>query len=137
MPEKTEDTKKPNPMIKILLGLVALGAAGAGSDAAGYQPDFAAMTDALKSLGILGVVVLIAYIHRYWYPLVTESNGHLRVLVERSDNEEARRVAADPAGRRSPELEAEAARVAAAAAAPMPRATTQPELAIVKPAKEY
>jgi hypothetical protein len=95
------ETQKSNSNAKWIVALVALlGLGGVGADAGGYDitaPDLSV----LEKVGAIPAIALILYLHRYWYPVVKEAAGHLRVLVERSDRDEKERPL-EPAPERLP-----------------------------------
>lgn len=122
---------KQKSFTKLILIVLAVLGGGAAGDAAGYTPD----TATLEKLGVLPAIGICVYLHRYWYPLVLEAVGHLRLLVDRSDKEETRRMARElESGVRPPEIENEQPAVAAAVAT---RKATHPGLKVIKPGKDY
>lgn len=88
-------SEKKKSFAKVVGVLLALVGSMGGADAAGYAPDL----DQVQQLG-LGSVVLIAYLHFVWLPLVKGMDGKLdKALGQTTPQVEA--VEDEPATRRA------------------------------------
>jgi hypothetical protein len=91
-------SEKQKTYAKWTMALLALLGLKVGSDASGVElplEQFEQLATFLQKMGAVTAVGLIWYLHRYWYPLVVKAVGKLDLLVERSDGDEVRRIAAE------------------------------------------